>query len=519
MIKIPVSLQKKQKREKLKEKKNERIQRARLSRMGNQNVPVITCRRTELNHYQGQTYSKFAEVPLASRGWLHKKAVGDYFTLNSHGANPAFEHCESGSEEDFASLGLNGDIVAQIHKMGIEKPTNIQSLAIPQVLARKNTLITAETGNGKTLAFIGPMLQQIKDSNTRSSELPFNSPQGLVIAPGKELAAQIHRVASQIGEGLGIKVKLLTGGGTKKKMLTPPMSQQHLLVASFGALSKLTTVGVYSMNNLTHITLDEADTLLDDSFHEQLTHFITQQPIQGAGVDQQPEILSGLQLTLVAATTPRDLPKILEPIVNLDSVVHVSTPHLNRPMPHVPQRFLRVNSRTKVEKLVELVKKDAKRSSPVIIFSNKSKTCDWVSMLLNESGVPCVNLNGAMSSYRRQEHYEAFMSGQVKALSCTDLTSRGLDTREVPHVINYEFPNYIADYIHRCGRTGRVGGTAASHVTNLIHWPWEVELVKKIEYAVRKGEEFHNVNANIKRIITSKIQKEEVKNMGVIEEL
>lgn len=508
VITIPVALQERRKREKLKENKNKRALQIHQSRKGNHNIPIISCRRKELNHYLGQSYNKFAEVPLASNGWLHKKAAGDFFTINGHGPNPAFADCDN-EDEDFTSLGLEKNLVAQLNKMGFERPTNIQSLAIPHVLDGKNTLITAETGNGKTLAFIAPMLQQIAEKKKVQSELPMNSPRGLVMVPGKELAAQIHGVASQVGEGLGIKVKLLTGGGTKKKMLTPPMSQQDLLVASFGAMSKLTTVGVYDMSFLTHITLDEADTLLDDSFNEEVTRFITKQPIQGSGDDEQPEVLSGAQLTLVAATTPTSLAKILDPIVNLDSLVHLSTPHLNRPMPHVHQRFLRVNSKTRTEKLLSIVKKDVKRGSPVIIFSNKSSTCDWISMLLNENGVRCMNLNGATSSFLREKHYKAFTAGEVKVLSCTDLISRGLDTYKVPHVINFDFPSYVADYIHRCGRTGRVGGASSSVVTNLVHQPWEVELVKKIEYAVRKGEEFHNVNANIKRIITARIQREE----------
>ncbi|MPC57275.1 putative ATP-dependent RNA helicase DDX28 [Portunus trituberculatus] len=267
------------------------------------------------------------------------------------------------------------------------------------------------------------------------------------------------------------------------------------------------------MNYLNHVTLDEADTMLDDSFNEQVTHFMTKFPIQDGGESQHSEVLSGAQLTLVAATSPRDLTKILEPIVNPDSVVRVSTPHLNQLMRHVPQRFFRINKNTKVEKLMELVKNDSHRGSPVIIFSNKIKTSDWLSLLLNDNGVPCANLNGTVPSALRQKHYDALMSGEVKALSCTDLTSRGLDTCMVSHVINYDFPNYIADYIHRCGRTGRVGGANASLVTSLVHKPWEVDLVQRIEYAVRKREEFHNVNANIKRILTVRQQKKELKQV------
>lgn len=507
VIRVPVALSEKLKREKIKVKRKERELIVDKSRRGDQSTPIISCKRKEYNHYLGQTYDKFAVVPLASKGWGHRKSSGDYFTINTSNGNPAFQELED-SHEDFVSLGLDKEMQSQLNKLGFEKPTNIQSLAIPHLLEGKNALIAAETGNGKTLAFITPMLQQIRQRmKIFGTNLPMNSPLGLVIVPGRELAEQIHSVASSLGENFGINVGIVLGGRTKQKMLHPRMSQHHLLIATIGALSKLTTVGVYDTSLVRHVTLDEADTLLDDSFNDQVSRYISKFPVQGSRYEekqQQPLVMSGIQLTLVSATLPLSLHTILDPIVDLESITNITTPYLNHLMPHVSQRFFRVNHLTKAEKLLELVKKDAKKGTPVVIFSNYSKTCDWLSLFLNENGVPCIRFHGNMQAESRKGLFETFQSGKVLALSCTDLASRGLDTVTAGHVINFEFPKFIADYIHRCGRTGRVGSKMTGLVTNLVHRPQEIELVQKIEYAARKLEAFSNVNANIKRIIVGK---------------
>ncbi|XP_042879794.1 probable ATP-dependent RNA helicase DDX28 [Penaeus japonicus] len=513
VIQIPQQMAEKMRRAKLKEKKNERETFLQKSRGGNKSIPIIKCKREQFNYYLGQSYNKFEEVPLASKGWRHRKSAGDHFTIHGYGRNPAFAKLQEGLQEDFDSLGLSRELLTGIWNLGYKTPTNIQSLAIPHVLEGKNTLIAAETGNGKTLAFLAPMLQQIaQHKKAFRDNYPVNSPLGLVIVPGRELAEQIQTVASSLAEGLGINVELVKGGRTKKKMLNPTLTKPHLLVATVGALSKLTTIGQYDMSLVRHITLDEADSLLDDSFNDSVTRYVSRFPIQSCIDTKEPEPLamSGVQLTLVSATTPRSLKTILDPIVDMDSVVRISTPYLHHIMPHIPQKFIRINHLTKAEKLLELAKNDAKKGVPFIVFSNSSKTSDWVSLYLNENDIPCVNLNGNMAAAVRDGRFEAFQSGQALGLSCTDLTSRGLDTVRAGHIINFEFPKYMADYIHRCGRTGRVGSHITGHVTNFVHRPQEVELVQKIEYAARKREDLPNVNANIKRIILSKAVSEEM---------
>ncbi|XP_027225026.2 probable ATP-dependent RNA helicase DDX28 [Penaeus vannamei] len=507
VIQIPQQMAEKMRKAKLQQRKMERQQFLRKSQEGNRSIPIINCKRKQLNHYLGQSYSKFEEVPLASKGWQNRKAAGDYFTIHGYGGNPAFTHLQKGLQEDFDSLGLSQELLTKIWNLGYKTPTNIQTLAIPQVLEGNNTLIAAETGNGKTLAFVAPMLQQIAQRKKAFRDnYPMNSPLGLIVVPGRELAEQIQTIASSLAEGLGINVELVKGGRTKKLMLNPAVTEPHLLVATIGALSKLTTAGLYDMSLVRHITLDEADSLLDDSFNDSVIRYLSRFPIQGCSNTEEPEplVMSGVQLTLVSATTPRSLHTILDPIVDIDSVVRISTPYLHHIMPHIPQKFIRVSHMTKAEKLLELAKNDARKGVPFIVFSNSAKASDWVSLYLSENNIPCVNLNGNMTAALREGRFEAFQSGQALGLSCTDLTSRGLDTVRAGHIINFEFPKFMADYIHRCGRTGRVGSQMTGHVTSFVHRPQEVELLQKIEYAARKREDLPNVNANIKRIILSK---------------
>jgi len=151
-------------------------------------------------------------------------------------------------------------------------------------------------------------------------------------------------------------------------------------------------------------------------------------------------------------------------------------------------------------KIKEIVKADLENNIPVIIFCNRSKTCDWLSQYLNDEGLDSVSVHGRMHIKYRKGRVDVYKRGEINVLISTDLASRGIDTVRTQHVINYEFPLYIADYIHRCGRTGRVGSEKSCRVTNFVSRPGEVQLVQEIELSVRKEKSLPGVNANIKRL-------------------
>ncbi|KAJ8890908.1 hypothetical protein PR048_010417 [Dryococelus australis] len=437
--------------------------------------PVVECKNEELNHYKSLTYGKFDVVPLASKGWLHRKSKGDYFVIHGYSQIPA----KTEQPVTFLDLGLTEEVVKILQKINIREPTQIQEIGIPVVLSGRNALLAAETGCGKTLAYLLPLMLQIITEQRSSPNQLFNSPLGVIVTPNRELALQIGEIASNFSRSLLFSSKVVVGGRTKRKIMNPLFEEVDLLVASLGALSKLTSTGVYKMKNVRHIVLDEADTLLDDSFNEKLCRFLRRFPLQvteGVGDLRT-------QLTMVSATLPTSIPDILGDLIVPESLMRVTTGHLHKIMPHVPQKFLRVGLSQKPAELLKLVKADYENRVPLIIFSNKSSTCDWLSMFLNENGVECVNLNGDMPLVLRRGVFKKFQLGEVNVISCTDIGSRGLDTVRVKHVINYEFPLYMADYIHRCGRTGRVGSLEGCHVTSFVAGKLDVKLVQEIEYS------------------------------------
>uniref|UniRef100_A0A8D9ATM8 RNA helicase n=1 Tax=Cacopsylla melanoneura TaxID=428564 RepID=A0A8D9ATM8_9HEMI len=472
---------------------------------------IIECKNPELNHYQNQSYDKFDVIPLASKGWNHYKSKGDYFVVNIHPVGyEAISRIDLGSFED---TGLRPEIIDIFQKKGLTTPTEIQKLGIPSLLSGQSSILVAETGCGKTLSFLAPLVQQILAWKASPQYKPdLNAPLGLIVSPGRELVFQIGEVAAWFAE-LGITYKVISGTDMKRKM-NAEKEQVDLVIASLGALSKLTTSGTISTRNVRHVILDEADTLLDDSFNDKMVHYLSRMKFQQKVNSEGEEDLSdGLQLTLVGATMPTSLTEILEEVVDASTLQRIMTSRAHQLLPHVPQKFLRLGPGQKPSELLKIIKRDVKHNIPVIIFSNKTSTCDWISMFLQESGVDSVNLNKAMLIQVREGQLAKYQQGIVNVISCTDVASRGLDTTRARHVINYDIPYYISDYIHRAGRTGRHSphGLIRGVVTNFVsNNPREIELVQTIEKSVRTMEKtLPNVNANVRRIIHHRYLKKQ----------
>ncbi|XP_039751630.1 probable ATP-dependent RNA helicase DDX28 [Pararge aegeria] len=464
-------------------------------------LPIIACKRPELNHYEGQTYSKFDSVKLASQGWLHAKSKNDYFIIYGN-ANKKEE--KEVYRKTFEEIGLHSELVEVMSQLGYSLPTAIQAKSFLPIIQGHNTAVTAETGCGKTLAYLLPILQHILEWKPHVQE-DFNSPLAVVITPSRELALQIGEVAQSISQNLNINISTLVGGKTKQKMLNPPIEYCDMLITTLGAYSKLVTTNIYKIHNVHHIVLDEADSLLDDSFIDKLSYLMKKFSFQfKVDIKSPPE---GCQVTLVSATLPHELPEAVNSFMDPQSLRTVTTNKIHKILPHVPHKFLRIGKAQKPAELLKLVQADINQQKPVMIFSNKTATCDFVSMFLNENNVECINVNGQMAVPLKLGKFEMFRSGKINVLSCTDIASRGLDTTRARHIINYDFPLYTAEYLHRTGRTGRLGSSTDCRVTNFVAWPREIQLVQKIEAAVRKNAPLPNVNANIRRLIEDRIAK------------
>jgi superfamily II DNA/RNA helicase len=221
---------------------------------------------------------------------------------------------------------------------------------------------------------------------------------------------------------------------------------------------------------------------------------------------------AGTQMVFVSATMPRDMKTILHDFVNFDRELNmVNTANVNKVMMHVPQTFMRLNGVLKVQKLTELVLADVKKNNSVMIFSNTAATATFVHKLLQENGINSELFHSSMDDQSREMAISNFLNGTRKVISCTDMASRGLDTVHVKHVINFDTPKFIADYVHRLGRVGRLGSPVkGAHVTTFVSRAFEVDTVWNIERSVRLSSDLHNLNANITRILAFSYQPRNV---------
>ncbi|XP_076297063.1 putative ATP-dependent RNA helicase Dbp21E2 [Lasioglossum baleicum] len=472
-------------------------------------VKIIECKRKEFNFYKGMAYKKKETIPLASQRWDHRKSRGDYFHIY-----PFYEdNIEENDEESptFDDLPLNAAVHNQLESFDIKKPLEIQQLGIPKVLSGNHTLLTAETGCGKTLAYLLPLMSQILQWKSVISN-PMNCPFAVIVAPTRELAVQIGIESIKWCKTLGISVKMLTGGRTKQKMLDPPLDRVDILVGSFGVISKLFTVGVYKKDLIRCMVLDEVDALFHSTFEESLKVFLQKLPIgyHQLSNDEFPETV---QLILASATVPSRLENVLGNIINVDSLDHVTTGKLHRIL--VPQKFVRTSPNEKPALLLKYIKPKVARKESVIVFSNSNTTSYWMKLFLTECGVPTTNLHGSMPLQVRIGKYGEFINGHTYVLSTTNAGSRGLDTVMVNHILNYDFPLDTASYIHRCGRTGRVGTIGNCQVTNFISRSREITLTQKIEWATRRMKPIpivdleHSEPADVEEEILPEVEYEE----------
>lgn len=390
-------------------------------------------------------------------------------------------------------LALDADVCQKLRDLGITEPLEIQQSAVPKILSGLNCMVTAETGCGKTMAYLIPMVHQILKWKPLI-ERKHNTPLGLIVTPTRELAVQIGIEAKKLCNSFGISTKIFTGGKTKRMLRSAPLDHVDIVITSFGVFSKLTSTRVYNAKLVRHLVLDEADALFHETFQDKLRVFLKRIPLGNAQETDESGLPLFSQFTLVSATVPSRMEQIFGNIVNLEQINHITTGNVHRIL--VPQKFIRLGPSQKPEALLSYIKpkiRGARKS--VIVFSNSNSTADWVKMFLEECQIPVVNLTGSMPLRARVGQYGKFLNGNGMVLSTTNAASRGLDTTMVNYVLNYEFPYDLADYIHRCGRTGRCGTRGECLVTSFISTPTEIRLVQKLELARRKRKPVPMFNA------------------------
>ena len=331
----------------------------------------------------------------------------------------------------FNQFGIKESILNGLKDIGFSKPFPIQEAAIPVLLSGRDVVGQAHTGTGKTAAFAISMLQQI---------IPKKRIQGLVMAPTRELALQITSEFKKFGKYTGIRTATIYGGQGMGTQLAALAKGVEIIVATPGRLIDHIKRGSIKLNDISHVVLDEADTMLDMGFIEDIQFILDLTP--------EKKVMS-----LFSATMPPAILRLSEDYLRNPKQFLLSADDLS--VESIEQAFLIIRDREKMTFLVDFIKEN-KVGQTIVFCSTKHRTRDVARMLHKKFNV--VVIEGDMSQHQREMSMSKFRTGKTEILVATDVASRGIDVPQVALVVNYDVPNQELLYFHRIGRTARAGG-------------------------------------------------------------
>jgi ATP-dependent RNA helicase RhlE len=333
----------------------------------------------------------------------------------------------------FADLGVSEPVAGALAKRGIETPFAVQSMVVPDVLDGLDVLVKSPTGSGKTLAFGAPLADIIDPDGAW--------PSALVLAPTRELAAQIVDELSGVMHARGLKITAVYGGvGIHNQ--AKQAAKSHVLVATPGRLLDLIDRRAVALDQIEVLILDEADRMLDMGF----------KPVVDRIVDMTPR---DRQTLLFSATLEGEVGRIAAAYTS-DAVRHENTP-AHEKVGHIDHRFHRVAHEAKVSALVHELG-DPKRGL-TLVFVRTKRGADRLVKRLGAHNVRAVAMHGDKSQSQREKALARFEEGKIDTLVATDVAARGIDVNGITHVINYDAPAAREDYVHRIGRTARAGAS------------------------------------------------------------
>ncbi|HCE3718213.1 TPA: DEAD/DEAH box helicase [Vibrio parahaemolyticus] len=338
----------------------------------------------------------------------------------------------------FSTLSLSSELIHALPK-DFKKPTDIQALAIPELLAGQDLLALANTGSGKTLAYGLPLLEKLSVNPEQKA---------LILVPTRELAMQVSEAINQVGQVLELNAVCLCGGVDKEQQQQALATNPHILVATTGRLVDLANNGL-DLSKVHYLVLDEADRLLDMGFWPDVQNIAMQTSNQR-------------QTAMFSATFSDELKgkaKLL-----MQAPKQVAAHQENSTNQDIVETLYLVNKGSKTKALIELIKQNA--WTQVLVFIGAKENADGLAKKLNKAGISTNALHGDKSQAEREEALAQFKSGQIQVLIATDLLARGIHIEQLPVVINFELPMHAETYVHRVGRTARAGeqGVAMSLV-------------------------------------------------------
>ena len=358
----------------------------------------------------------------------------------------------------FDQLGVSEMLCALLKKQGIMEPTPVQEQAIPPMRAGRDVIAQAQTGTGKTLAFLLPILAKIKPQGAVA--------QALVVAPTRELAVQIAHVAEPLGTALGIGTIAIYGGADMERQKEKLRRHPQLIIGTPGRLLDHVRRGTLALGSVNKIVLDEADEMLKMGFIEDVEALLAQ-------------TAQDYQLALFSATMPARIVQLTKNFMTNPVRIHMEGERTT--LDNIEQIVLSVREGEKIDRLCASINEEAPYLA--MVFCATKERTRALMMELAHRGYLVDALSGDLTQTQRAFVLRQFRAAKLQILCATDIAARGLDIEGVTHVYNYDLPPTVTDYIHRIGRTGRAGAKGKAFTLVAAH---QHEKLRKMEAALKE---------------------------------
>ncbi|XP_014203304.1 ATP-dependent RNA helicase bel [Copidosoma floridanum] len=403
-------------------------------------IPTARDERLELELFgeklTGINFDKYDDIPV--------EASGDNIP----------EHITS-----FEDVQLTEIIRNSINLAGYSKPTPVQKYAIPIIMGRRDLMACAQTGSGKTAAFLVPILNQIYESGPRPPPNVAGRrkqyPLGLVLAPTRELATQIYDEARKFAYRSSMRPSVVYGGSNVSEQMRDLERGCHLLVATPGRLADMLSRGRIGLHNCRYLVLDEADRMLDMGFEPQIRRIVEGENMPPTGERQT---------LMFSATFPKEIQILARDF--LSNYIFLAVGRVGSTSENITQKIVWVDENEKRSYLLDLLQandfRETNAESLTLVFVETKKGADMLEEFLHNLHFPVASIHGDRSQYEREEALRSFRAGHTPILVATAVAARGLDIPHVTHVINFDLPSDVEEYVHRIGRTGRMGNTGVA---------------------------------------------------------
>lgn len=400
-------------------------------------LPANPMRERDLfgSGHTGINFSKYEDIPVEATGVECPPNVDTFRDL---------KYCEI--------------IRNNVALCGYDKPTPVQKYAMPIIMARRDLMACAQTGSGKTAAFLLPILNRILEEGPSPDYYCSGRPcypMALVLAPTRELASQIYDEAIKFSYRSVVRAVVVYGGANPVQQMEEIRQGCHILVATPGRLVDMMERGRIAFNNVKCLVLDEADRMLDMGFEPQIRRIVQSEDMPGVGKRQT---------LMFSATFPKKVQELARNF--LENYIFLAVGRVGSTSDNITQRVFLVQESEKRSFLLDLLQNSGinqqngfRSDSLTLIFVETKKGADSLENYLHRYGYPVTSIHGDRTQAEREEALAAFRSGQCPIIVATAVAARGLDIPNVKHVINFDLPSDIEEYVHRIGRTGRVGNT------------------------------------------------------------